>query len=1313
MNKKLPLVFLLIFTLLQAQAIITDKPATSPYGFIANNGQITDQNYNLNPSVLYLYNSGTGLNVHLKRNGFSYESVKVLNNIHASFYQGKTNPVQPLFNDLTWQIHRVDISFAGSNKNVTITTSEAAADYINYYTTDKKSDNNIKAYHYQKIIYHNIYAFIDVEFLLDTKQKQARFKYNFIIHPGGNINDIQLRFDGANKTTVADNGHLLIETNIGEIDESLPYSYQYDPASSEGMVQTIKASFTTRSENTFGITAINYNSNKTLVIDPAPWATYFGGSGDDRGLSLALDAGGNIITSGSTKSLYSIATSGAHQLTFSGNFDAFVVKYNSSGVRLWSTYFGGIAVDNGNDVVVNSGNDIIVTGNTRSASGIATAGAFQTGFGGGDSSGDAFVVKFNASGIRLWGTYFGGANEDYGDGIAIDPAGNLFITGWANSTNLATSGTYQDTKSNTGNADAFLAKFNASGARLWATYNGSDSNDYAFKVVCDVNGNAIITGYTNSDHGMNTNSAYQTSYGGNGDAFISKFSASGNRLWSTYYGGTDIDYGLDIGIDGVGNTYITGSSKSGSGIATSGAFQYTKSNEYDAFLLKLNPGGTRIWATYIGSGDFDGGIGIATDLKGVCAITGYTKSASNFASDSAFMVNYADGGQDAFVAKFDSAGMQGWLTYYGSSGIDQGNAAAIDSAGNIFITGATTSESGIASTSAQQSVYGGGEYDAFIAAFTTNGGLLYIQNNFVSNTQLICQGSVPVQISGSVPTGGYSIRNYLWLRSVNGPNSGYSPAPLPNNFASYSPNLLFVNTWYKRIVVSGEFKDTSSSVEIIVNAISPIIGYSINIPLQCFNGNNFIFNDTTSIATGYYTRLWNFGDGANDTSRLATLVKSYPAVGSHTIKLLVTGSTGCKDSLSRIINIRPNPIAGFTINNSTQCLNGNTFQLNDTSIVSMGLNSRIWNFGDGNISSLTSNAKTYNQNGLYTIKLLLTSINGCVDSLSKTVTILPSPVVGFSNSELYQCLNSNKFVFTDTTALTAGSFSRSWSLGSGSLTNSSISKTFEAPGIYQVQLLHVSSNNCRDSIAKTIIVYPQPLAKFTVNNSIQCLIGNSFIFNDNSTIPAGIYSRTWFTSDQSVHAGPILNKSFINSGEYQVTLKIIDQNNCKDSIDLLVQVKPNPAKPIITATSNTILQSTTASSYQWFLNNIPVFNSNNKLLLINQNGKYSITIDSTNGCSNTSDVFTTTTVGIAGFLYKDGIGLYPNPAANEVSINIPNTSPSQVVSIEIIDREGSLIFHTMRPLLSNVPVKIDLSNLQDGLYVVMINKKAMKLVVHK
>jgi electron transfer flavoprotein alpha subunit len=677
-------------------------------GFIENKGQIIDQNNELNPNCLFLYN-GNGLKIQLRKDGFSYEvfnteTFAIEENDDESFFGKDLHQ-----NDCTIiNSHRVDIFFENMNDNVLFEKENKSTDYVNYYTTGTTEQGISHVYHYGMVRYKNVYPNIDFEFEIT---KEGKAEYYWIVRPQGKVEDIKLRYEGAN-TTKLEEGKIVMETAHGNLEERIPASYYLDNKN-----ELVDVSYNQSSNSSiFNYAVSSYNRSRTLVIDPTPdleWGTYFGGSEDDYGTSIYTDSQDNIILIGLTSSGSNIASSSAYQTTIVSGPDAFIAKFDSAGSRLWATYYGGSDWESAYAICTDSHDNIIITGYTKSTSNIASTSAYQTTIGG---YYDAFIVKFDSIGSRLWATYYGGSDWESGHAICTDSHDNIYIIGYTESTsNIASSSAYQTTYGG-GYGDAFMAKFDSSGSRLWATYYGGEAHDYGYSICSDSQNNIIIIGFTSSASNIASTSAYQTTFGGYYDAFIAKFDSSGSRLWATYYGGSEGDRAHAICTDSHDNIIISGYTYSKSNIASSSAYQTTIVGGSDAFIAKFDSAGSRLWATYYGGNDSEDGQGICSDSYNNIILIGYTWSSSSIASSSAYQI-ICGGGADAFIVKFDSKGLRLWATYYGGSKSDDAIGICSDSRDNIIVSGTTSSISNIASPSAYQTTYYGGGSDAFMAKF--------------------------------------------------------------------------------------------------------------------------------------------------------------------------------------------------------------------------------------------------------------------------------------------------------------------------------------------------------------------------------------------------------------------------------------------------------------------------------------------------------------------------------------------------------------------------------------------------------------------
>lgn len=362
------------------------------------------------------------------------------------------------------------------------------------------------------------------------------------------------------------------------------------------------------------------------------WATYYGGPDQERGYAVHADAANNIYLAGETWSTSAIATPFAHQLMNGGNSDAFLVKFGPAGVRQWGTFYGGEHPDLAYAITVDDAGHPVIAGQTFSATGIATPGAADTH---NEGTGEAFVAKFTPSGARQWGTYLGGGGYDKATGLSCDGT-FIFVAGstgspdgiatpfvhqpqWAGSTDaflvkysglgqklwgtyyggagneflvdcaaeqgtgvvhlsgtttsttaIATLFAHQTTRS--GPQDGFLVKFNASGVRQWGTYVGGTGSEELHALALGAYGRLYLAGRTGSATGISTPDSHRPTLAGGDDAFAICFTNSGARLWGTYHGGAGEDEARDIAV--AGTTFaLTGLTRSLSGISTPGAFQ--------------------------------------------------------------------------------------------------------------------------------------------------------------------------------------------------------------------------------------------------------------------------------------------------------------------------------------------------------------------------------------------------------------------------------------------------------------------------------------------------------------------------------------------------------------------------------------------------------------------------------------------------------------------------------------------------------------------------------------------------------------------
>ena len=347
----------------------------------------------------------------------------------------------------------------------------------------------------------------------------------------------------------------------------------------------------------------------------------------------------------------------------------------------------------------------------------------------------------------IYSTYLGGSIWEQGREIAIDGSGNAYVTGITYSSDFPTTPGAYDTSYNGGSWDAFITKLNSAGTDLlYSTYLGGSNDDYGSGIAVDGNGNAYITGMTESGDFPTTPNAYDTTYNGYADAFITKIDSTGtNLIYSTCLGGSNSnDWGFEIAIDGSGNAYITGYTYSSDFPTTPGAYDTSYNGGYgDAFIAKINSTGTNlIYSTYIGGNDSDWGLGLAIDENGAVYVTGWAGS-SDFPTTLGAYDTSHNGDNDVFITKIDSTGTGLiYSTYLGGNGDDAGYGIAIDGSGNAYITGYTYSSDFPTIPGAYDTSHNGNS-DAFITKINPTG------TNLIYSTYL--GGSDSESIYGDYP----------------------------------------------------------------------------------------------------------------------------------------------------------------------------------------------------------------------------------------------------------------------------------------------------------------------------------------------------------------------------------------------------------------------------------------------------------------------------------------------------------------------------------------------------------------------------------
>lgn len=346
--------------------------------------------------------------------------------------------------------------------------------------------------------------------------------------------------------------------------------------------------------------------------------------------------------------------------------------------------------------------------------------------------------------------------------------------------------------------------------------------------------------------------------------------------------------------------------------------------------------------------------------------------------------------------------------------------------------------------------------------------------------------------------------------------------------------------------------NTGDHFEVYTLGSSP--SFQVSTTAKCLDTLPVQITNTSNGVAAYW---WNFGEGAYDTSTLATPAgKVYSTAGTYTIQLVTKSLFDYYDTFTQQVTIHPRPAAGFTINNDTQCISSNSFAFTSTTSISSGSYSLAWSLGDGTMANTGAVNHVYIKDSIYTVKLVAESSFGCIDSAQYTVVVNPSPEAAFTVNDTAQCFAGNWFVFTNLSTDSLVTQSTWWSFSDGSTdTARHPAKQFAAYGQFQARLDITYANGCRDSALQSLYVYPTPQAAFNINDSTQCVGSNTFVFTNATNI--GTSSIRWQAGD-SIYTDSVATHSFDSLGTYPVRLWVQTNEGCADSILKHVHVYEEP-----------------------------------------------------------------------------------------------------------------------------------------------------------
>lgn len=477
-----------------------------------------------------------------------------------------------------------------------------------------------------------------------------------------------------------------------------------------------------------------------------------------------------------------------------------------------------------------------------------------------------------------------------------------------------------------------------------------------------------------------------------------------------------------------------------------------------------------------------------------------------------------------------------------------------------------------------------------------------------------------------------------------------------NSSSSTSHNYTYnaYGNYTVKLKSTSNYNCVDSSMRIVQVYASPVASFTVSPSAQCFRGHSFSFSNGSNIPAGTYTNYWTFGDGSNSGSA-SPPAKKYSVFDTvYQIKLSLLSNNGCTDSVIRKVYLYAQPKANFSISDSTQCLKNNSFTFTNSGTILYGSYTSFWNFGNSSTSSNSSPVYTYPAAGNYSVRQILTSNNSCRDTISRNVYVYHQPVASFTENDTFICLRNNLFVFDNNSSISQGSFSNYWTFGDGnSSTSTNVSHSYNSAGVYRVKLEVTSNNLCVDSTFQNVYVLHQPTASFSINDSNQCLKGNSFKFTNLSSIPQGSITSTWSFGDttQSTINNP--TKVYTSAGGRMVRLIVESDRYCIDSTFVSVDVFHQPKADF-----------SINFSTQCFKGNHFIFTNNSTL----QQGSFSSVWDYGNG--NVETMFTGDESYLVFGTYYVSLRITSNNGCTATMAKPVNVDPSPVAGIGIDSSEN-------------------------------------------
>jgi len=621
---------------------------------------------------------------------------------------------------------RLAMTLGGSSPAAAIEGQDPFPARTNYFLGSRDHWHTDIA-NYARVRYREVYPGVDVVYY----GAQNRLEYDFVLAPGADPNRIRLEFSGARRLRITRQGDLEVETAAGPVTQLRPIAYQEDG----GTRRAVGGRYVLLADNAVGFRVDRFDRKRQLVIDPSiVYSTYMGGSLADQINAVNLFSDGRLFIVGQTSSTDLGYINGAYNNFISGVTNVFMAIIDTSAqgnfALLYLSYIGGSGIDIPVSVQVDASGLMYVAGTTTSTDFPVSSNAYQST--GAATTVSSFIFQLDPHGYGgvslLYSTFFSGTTgNDTVTDMVLDNQGNVYLIGTTLSSDFpVTPNAYAGVLY--GPQDAFISEFNIPNNTLvYSTYIGGQTDDFGSGIALISPGVVYFAINTESPDFPTNGFGSKFTLGGGIDMALGvlDMTQAGNDglVYSTYYGGSDLDEVRAITVDNHGNLVVTGYTLSSDFPVTSDAMQKVNHGNGDAFVSVVNPNapGFVVYSTFLGGNDGDVGYAVAVDAQGYISVTGYTQS-SDFPVFNAVQPQWGQG-IDIFLTRF-KPGVPGLAaiqhsTYMGFNNVNVGRAMAVGADGTVYLAGSTQGQLPVWPNPSQGS-YGGGASDGFVMVISPN-----------------------------------------------------------------------------------------------------------------------------------------------------------------------------------------------------------------------------------------------------------------------------------------------------------------------------------------------------------------------------------------------------------------------------------------------------------------------------------------------------------------------------------------------------------------------------------------------------------------